>query len=108
MAEVGEIVQEAVSNITQNATETVGKRPPATMEGMAVAYGSLVIMAVFPVFFGAMRSVKFHKVKLQKEKVTPIAPLQRFFDLFESICFFVKLDFFYNLHRKWDYSVEIQ
>ncbi|XP_065200957.1 minor histocompatibility antigen H13 [Planococcus citri] len=70
MADLGEIVKEAVSNATQNATETVGKKTPATMEGMAVAYGSLVVMAVFPVFFGAVRSVKFHKVKLQKEKTT--------------------------------------
>lgn len=69
MAEVEEVVKEVVSNITQNASDTATKRPPATMEGMALAYGSLVVMAVFPVFFGAVRSVKFHKVKLQNEKV---------------------------------------
>lgn len=69
MADLGEIVNETLSNVTKNATESIGKKTPATMEGMAVAYGSLVVMAVFPVFFGAIRSVKFHKIKLQKEKV---------------------------------------
>lgn len=71
MEEVKEIIKDTISNLTraQNATESSMKRIPATPEGMAVAYGSLVIMAVFPVFFGAIRSVKFHKSRLQKEKV---------------------------------------
>lgn len=72
MEEVKEIIKDTISNLTraQNVTESsTTKRIPATPEGMAVAYGSLVIMAVFPVFFGAIRSVKFHKSRLQKEKV---------------------------------------
>lgn len=72
MEEVTGIIKETISNLTQsiqNVTEPVPTRPPATTEGMAVAYGSLVLMAIFPVFFGALRSVKFHKSKLQKEKV---------------------------------------
>ncbi|XP_075217296.1 signal peptide peptidase isoform X1 [Lycorma delicatula] len=57
---------EGVSNIqlqgsVQNATNTTSTKIPATPEGMAVAYGSLVIMALLPIFFGAFRSVKHHK-----------------------------------------------
>lgn len=44
-------------------------RPPATMEGMALAYASLVIMALFPIFLGSVRSVKNHKEKKQQHKV---------------------------------------
>ncbi|KAJ8032966.1 Minor histocompatibility antigen H13 [Holothuria leucospilota] len=45
------------TDVVTNVTEKI----PATPEGMAVAYGSLVIMAIVPIFFGAYRSVKFHK-----------------------------------------------
>lgn len=64
------MIKDTISNFThsQNITDQV-HRSPATKEGMAVAYGSLVLMAVFPVFFGAIRSVKFHKSEVQKEKV---------------------------------------
>lgn len=40
-----------------NATE----RPPSTPEGMAVAYGSLVMMALLPIFLGSFRSVIRHR-----------------------------------------------
>ena len=39
---------------------TIGKIP-ATPEGLALAYSSLVIMALLPIFFGAFRSVKSQK-----------------------------------------------
>ncbi len=70
MEEIKEIIKETISNLSQaqNATEPTPKIP-ATKEGMAIAYGSLVIMAVFPVFLGAVRSVKFHKSEIHKEKV---------------------------------------
>ncbi|XP_032074691.1 minor histocompatibility antigen H13 isoform X1 [Thamnophis elegans] len=42
---------------------TAGARPPATPEGMALAYGSLVVMALLPIFFGALRSVTCAKGK---------------------------------------------
>jgi len=51
--DVVEAVAETV-NDTLNATT----KPPSTPEGMAVAYGSLVIMALIPIFMGAFRSVK--------------------------------------------------
>lgn len=53
-----ELVQQAV----QNASETLSAtKIPASPEGAAVAYGSLVIMAMLPIFFGALRSVKHQK-----------------------------------------------
>lgn len=36
----------------------------ATAEGTALAYGSLVIMALLPIFFGAIRSVTCSKSKV--------------------------------------------
>lgn len=50
----------ASQNLTGDAVNATAK-VPATPEGMAVAYGSLVIMALLPIFFGAYRSVKHHK-----------------------------------------------
>ena len=69
MAEVDtppvESVTESVLTGDVNDTEpsingTTGKIP-ATPEGLALAYSSLVIMALLPIFFGAFRSVKSQK-----------------------------------------------
>ena len=51
-----------VVNINGNdtAANTTAKIP-ATPEGMAVAYTSLLIMAIVPIFVGAFRSVRYHK-----------------------------------------------
>lgn len=60
---VNNILAQATENVsinTQNATE----KPASTPEGMAVAYGSLVIMALLPIFFGSYRSVVYHKEKV--------------------------------------------
>jgi minor histocompatibility antigen H13 len=46
-------------NVTQNRNITI--KVPSTPEGMAIAYGSLVIMAILPIFFGSYRSVRHHK-----------------------------------------------
>lgn len=54
------VVAQATENLTQNAGNTTGKGP-STPEGMAVAYGSLTIMALLPIFFGSYRSVSYHK-----------------------------------------------
>jgi len=40
-----------------NATAKI----PATPEGMAIAYGSLFLMAIVPIFIGSFRSVTYHK-----------------------------------------------
>lgn len=63
MADVVEQVVNATLNATaENATETLsGAKKPATPEGAAVAYGSLIVMAMLPIFFGALRSVKHQK-----------------------------------------------
>lgn len=62
-----EVIKENVTEAVKNATAKI----PATPEGMAVAYGSLVAMALLPIFFGAHRSVKYHKN--QKVSLCPFA-----------------------------------
>lgn len=54
------IAAQASENLTeiQNTTTT---RIPSTPEGMAIAYGSLIIMAILPIFFGSYRAVRHHK-----------------------------------------------
>lgn len=56
---IAEAVTEAVENITENANVNV--KVPASFEGMCVAYGSLVFMALLPIYFGAKRSVGHQK-----------------------------------------------
>lgn len=57
------ILAQATQNISENVKNATVK-PPSTPEGMAVAYGSLVIMAILPIFFGSYRSVVYHKEKV--------------------------------------------
>lgn len=71
---VNEVVAQVKENLTENVTNTTGKTP-STPEGMAVAYGSLVIMALLPIFFGSYRSVKHHKEKFKKNNVTVLISL---------------------------------
>ena len=64
MAEtVGETVKEIVNKVAENITggDVNKARIRSTPEGMAVAYTSLVIMAILPIFFGSYRSVRHHK-----------------------------------------------
>lgn len=73
MAEVvKETIQEAAETLVQNASEAAANattRTPSTPEGMAIAYGSLVVMALLPIFFGAFRSIKsYEEMKKQGEK----------------------------------------
>ncbi len=62
-----------VENMTDPSVNATAKTP-ATPEGMAVAYGSLVIMALVPIFFGAFRSVKSHREQSEEAKKTGEAP----------------------------------
>lgn len=39
-------------------------RPPSTPQGIALAYGSLLLMALLPIFFGALRSVRCARGKV--------------------------------------------
>lgn len=57
MADVVNETAKTLNESAQNATSKI----PATPEGIAVAYGSLVIMALVPIFFGSYRSVRYHK-----------------------------------------------
>ncbi|XP_026331620.1 minor histocompatibility antigen H13-like [Hyposmocoma kahamanoa] len=54
-------IQESVIEAVKNVTD----KPPSSIEGIAIAYLSLVIMATLPIFFGSFRSVKY--LKEQKE-----------------------------------------
>ncbi|CAD5113619.1 DgyrCDS2782 [Dimorphilus gyrociliatus] len=58
MADV--VVNETAKTLNESAQNATSKIP-ATPEGIAVAYGSLVIMALLPIFFGSYRSVRHHK-----------------------------------------------
>ena len=64
---IEEVAADAAETVIQNASEAVEAvanvtaRIPSTPEGMAIAYGSLVIMALLPIFFGAFRSIKSYE-----------------------------------------------
>ena len=83
MSEVHEAAPEAATviddaatleNATDAAINGTTARIPSTPEGMAVAYSSLVIMALIPIFFGAFRSVKSHREQSDEAKKTGEQP----------------------------------
>lgn len=56
------VVNETVANLTATVNEIAKNatgRAAATPEGMLMAYSSLVLMALLPIFFGSFRSVKY-------------------------------------------------
>ena len=59
---------EVIESVTEAVNGTSAK-VPATTEGMMVAYGSLVIMALFPIFVGSYRSI----IAQQKQKETQVS-----------------------------------
>jgi len=65
LSEVRETLTESVKELVENATDTdqLKEKPPTTSEGVAFAYGSLVVMAMLPIILGSIRSVKLHKLK---------------------------------------------
>ncbi|XP_050421913.1 minor histocompatibility antigen H13 [Adelges cooleyi] len=69
MSETVDNIIEAVNSTNgTDAAESILKKTPATFEGMMIAYSSLVIMALVPIFFGAFRSVTLHiQNKIKKE-----------------------------------------
>jgi len=69
VAATGEKVVEAVTEAV-NGTAKV----PATPEGMMIAYGSLVIMALIPIFLGAFRSVDSQKEQKENHEKTGEKP----------------------------------
>ncbi|ALC38532.1 Spp [Drosophila busckii] len=64
-------IKNAFRGILENTNENenvknetiTNEKKISTPEGIAVAYGSLVIMAMLPIIFGSIRSVKLHKQK---------------------------------------------
>ncbi|XP_054712063.1 minor histocompatibility antigen H13-like [Uloborus diversus] len=58
---MADVLNETLQEVAKNATS----KPKASAEGMMIAYSSLVIMAVLPIFVGAFRSVKC--LKQQKD-----------------------------------------
>ncbi|XP_015119978.1 minor histocompatibility antigen H13 [Diachasma alloeum] len=62
-------VNQAVSDVNDSIVDNVNKtssQDPASAEGMVLAYGSLVVMAILPIFLGSFRSVKHQKEQQQK------------------------------------------
>jgi minor histocompatibility antigen H13 len=59
------VMEEVAENITETVKNGTSGRTPATPEGMLIAYGSLLFMALAPIYFGSFRSLRF--VKKQEE-----------------------------------------
>ena len=57
---MAEEVDSAIVNNDTNDTVGLSGRDVATSEGLLLAYGSLLIMALIPIYWGARRSVHFH------------------------------------------------
>ncbi|OAD52974.1 Minor histocompatibility antigen H13 [Eufriesea mexicana] len=65
------VVNESLVQVNENITEnnnSITARMPSTFEGIVLAYGSLLIMAILPIFFGSYRAVKHHKEQQQQYK----------------------------------------
>lgn len=60
------VILDALNATDSNGTEALNATAKfvATPEGTALAYGSLVFMALLPIFFGALRSVTCSKSKV--------------------------------------------
>lgn len=65
----GDVVGASVDGMNSTDAGNENVKIPATAEGMAIAYASLIIMALFPIFLGSVRSVKHHKEQKQQHKV---------------------------------------
>ncbi|KAI7690316.1 Minor histocompatibility antigen H13 [Sarcoptes scabiei] len=67
--EVIEKIQSAVVDIVNDTIDGTLK-PKAKPEGMMVAYGSLVLMALIPIFYGSFKSISYHKEQFESgEKI---------------------------------------
>ncbi|BES90879.1 signal peptide peptidase [Nesidiocoris tenuis] len=70
----GDVVGASVDGMNSTEAGNENVKIPATAEGMAIAYASLIIMALFPIFLGSVRSVKHHKEQKQQHKETGEKP----------------------------------
>jgi len=75
------IINEVQDSLNTSSVNGTGK-VPSTPEGMALAYGSLVVMALVPIVIGSFRSVRHHKEQKVEKNF-----LVNFSDHFIKICF---------------------
>ncbi len=59
------VAEKIEANFTVPNNDLANKLPIST-EGLAFAYGSLILMALFPIFIGAFRSLKVSHLLKQK------------------------------------------
>ncbi|XP_014207130.1 minor histocompatibility antigen H13 [Copidosoma floridanum] len=71
---VNKLVDQAVENITESVANATAKSVPPTAAGMAIAYGSLVVMAILPIFFGSHRSVRHHREQKEHFEISGEKP----------------------------------
>ena len=67
-----EAATEAIEKVVEAAAEAVNAtaKVPATQEGMMIAYGSLVIMALIPIFLGSFKSVDSQREQKENQEKT--------------------------------------
>lgn len=58
MAETVDNIIKTLNETNDTNTDSILKRTPASTEGMLIAYISLLIMALVPIYLGSFRSVK--------------------------------------------------
>ncbi len=63
--QINATLAEAVNQAATNGTAKFKSTP----EGMFVAYGSLVVMALIPIFYGSFRSIGFQKEQKVRSQV---------------------------------------
>ena len=63
MADQAQVINSTMNDTASN--KTLSGRAAATPEGLLLAYASLILMALLPIWFGAFKSVIFNK----KQKV---------------------------------------
>ena len=86
MAEVN--VTENLNNATLNETlknATLTGRAAATPQGLFVAYTSLVVMALLPIWYGSFKSVLFNKKQKVKNITIAILLLRLSKDSFSTL-----------------------
>jgi len=63
-------MEEIVENVTLAAAQNESTKQPATPEGMIIAYSSLMVMALLPIYYGSFRSLKLtQETKAKGEKM---------------------------------------
>ena len=115
LEEVATGADSVVENVTEAVVNATTGKIPSTPEGMAIAYGSLVIMACLPIFFGAFRSIKSY----EEQKAQPLIFLNyclqhynyqnmlRKFKHFEQMNYDEKVHFIQNLKAKFRELLEM-